>query len=223
MEWVIGGIVGAIIAVVVTIAMRGKGASDPGAKADAFFGARDAQNAKRRTEWLSMLDRLPVVDAATSPLLHTPVYDCHTDEFELPCAHADFDYRSSSVRGGFTIGFISMAEARMAIEDLSELSWPAVVVNAGDHLDLVYAAEADRNALGSKVSRLVRTGPDEFHAYGWRSGMRTSAKHDDPAYSITKIVAQPQSWLDRLRTLQSRWPQNSNYTAALRRCPHRNR
>ena len=222
MEWVIG-IAGAIIVAGLIMVMRDKRPRDPGARADAFFAARDAQNATRRAEWLSMLDRLPVVDAATSPLLHAPVYDCHADEFELPCAHADFDYRSSSVRSGYLIGFISTAEARGMIEDLSELSWPAVVVDAGDHLDLVYAAEADLNVPGSKVSRLVRTGPEEFHAYGWRSGMRTSAKHDDPPYSIIKIVAQPQLWLDRLRTLQSRWPQNSNYTAALRRCPHRDR
>jgi hypothetical protein len=221
MEWVIGGIVGAIVAAIVMMMMRGRGPSDPGAKADKFFAERDAKRATNRAEWLGMLERLPVVDVATSPLLHTPIYDCASDEFELPCAHANYEFHSSAVRGGMSIGFISAAEARTKIEDLSELSWPAVVVDGGDHLDLVYAATANLNESGGKVLRLVRTGADEFHSYGWRSGMNTGAKHDDPPFWVTKIVAQPQLWRDRLRTLQSRWQQNSNYTAALRRCSHR--
>jgi hypothetical protein len=218
-EWLIGGIVGGVIAAVVVLMMRGKGSRDPGARADAFFAERDARQAKNRTAWLAMLERLPVV-GGMSQVLHTPVYDCSSDEFELPCVHDRYDLRSSAVRGGFTIGFISMAEARTLIENLSDAPWPAVTVDAGDHLDLVYAASAEPSAPGGKVMRLVRTGADEFQVYGWRCGMRTGV-HDDPSFDVAKIVARPQLWLDRLQTLRSRWPQNSNYVAASRRCPHR--
>jgi hypothetical protein len=219
MEWLIGGIVGAVVATVVVLMMRGKGSSDPGTRADAYFAERDAQQAKNRTAWLAMLERLPVVGGA-SPVLHTPVYDCSSDEFELPCAHSNYDFRSSAVRDGFTIGFIPMAEARTMIENFSDASLPTVAVNAGDHIDLVYAARGDLGELGGKVMRLVRTGSDEFHVYGWRCGMRKGV-HDDPSFDVTKVVARPQLWLDRLQTLRSRWPQNSNYVAAVRRCPHR--
>ena len=166
-----------------------------------------------------MLERLPVVGGA-SPVLHTPVYDCSSDEFELPCLHSNYDFRSSAVRDGFTIGFITMAEARTIIEDFSAAPLPAVAVNAGDHIDLVYAARGDLSEPGGKVMRLVRTGADEFHVYGWRCGMHKGV-HDDPPLDVSKVVAQPQLWLDRLQTLRSRWPQNSNYVAAVRRCPHR--
>jgi hypothetical protein len=218
-EWLIGGIVGAVIATVVVLMMRGKGSGDPGEQADALFAARDAQQEKSRTAWLAMLERLPVVGGA-SPVLHTPVYDCSSDEFELPCGHSNYDFRSSAVRDGFTIGFIPMAEAREMIENFSASPLPAVAVNAGDHIDLVYAARGDLSESGGKVMRIVRTGADEFHVYGWRCGMRNGV-HDDPAFNVTKIVARPQLWLDRLQTLRSRWPQNSNYVAAVRRCPHR--
>ena len=219
MEWLIGGIVGGVIATVVVLMMRGKGSRDPGARADAYFADRDARQAKNRTAWLAMLERLPVVGGA-SPVLHTPVYDCSSDEFELPCGHSNYDFRSSAVRSGFTIGFISMAEARTLIENFSESPWPAVTVDGGDHLDLVYAAQADLSMPGGKVTRVVRTGADEVHVYGWRCGMHKGV-HDDPPFDISQVVARPQLWLDRLRTLRSRWPQNSNYVAAVRRCPHR--
>ena len=184
----------------------------------------DAAEAKTQADhmsvWLPILESLPVVDSAFTAQLHSPIYDCVSDEFELPCGHSSFNGGYAQVHDGMTFGPVTKDEVRKTLTNFS--SWPdskVAFVGAGDCAYLLHTHTTTDS--GSKIQRYVRTGPDAYQVYGWRSGMSPSAGKDDPTYFVRDIAAKPELWVRRMQALRERWPQNSNYAYAQRQCAHR--
>jgi hypothetical protein len=170
--------------------------------------------------WLPIMERLPVVDRETTPRLHSPLYDCVSDEYELPCAHASYRLEYQRVHSGMPFGPVSKDELRETLSNFSDRTDNVVAfVDAGDCAYLLYTETIKEP--GSKVQQYVRTGPDTYYAYGLRSGMRPSAGKDDPPYFVRDIAAKPELWVRRMQALREQWPQNSNYAYAQRQCEHR--
>jgi hypothetical protein len=227
MEWLIGVVV--VVLAIAVFAMRRRPPVDQEARAKNILEERNileemdreraAKKSRQEAQWHPIIDRMPIVDAATSPLIHRPVYDCVSDEFELPCGHPSYQLHNRSVHVGMVFGFIPTSEVREMIVNFSDWSGPVCVVNGGDHIYLLYAGSIRES--GSKVWRFVRTGADEFHVYAWRSGMRPSAGPDDPPYFVAAMAENPQKWLDRMKSVQRNWDANSNYQYEERRCGHR--
>ncbi len=184
----------------------------------------DADRAKLKSDhlgvWLPIMERLPVVDRETTPRLHSPIYDCVSDEYELPCAHASYRLDYKSIHIGMPFGPVTKDELRQTLSNFSDRTDNLVAfVDAGDCAYLLYTDTI--REPGSKVQQYVRTGPDTYYAYGWRSGMSPSAGPDDPPYFVREIAANPALWVRRMQALRERWPQNSNYAYVQRQCEHR--
>lgn len=217
-------IVGVILGIIITvIAMNKKSPESRQAEIERNIalikGERGVRESQHQREWLPVIDRLSIVDPVSSEFLHSPIYDCASDEFELPCLHQTYESHYSSVHGGMQFGFVPASEVRQTLINFSDKRDDGVAfIDAGDHAYLIYTDSLIEP--GSKIYRFVRTGPDEFHVYGWRSGMRPSAGKDDPPYHVRNVSGAPEKWLKRMRELRERWALNNNYQSALRRCTH---
>lgn len=184
-----------------------------------FENANKERESRHKREWLSVVNRLPIVDSATSMLLHAPIYDCVSDEFELPCLHRCYESRDNAVSSGMLVGFVSTATVHETLAHFSDRDDEVVAfVDVGDHAYLIHTDTVVE--AGSKIYRIVRTGSDEFHLYGWRSGMSARPGREDPPYHVRTMSARPQKWIARISKLEELWALNSNYQSALRRCPH---
>src|SRR5262249_41283439 len=99
MEWLIGAVV--VVLAIAAFAMRRKPPVDQEAAAEKVLEEMGRERAdkksRRQAQWLPIIDRMPIVDAATSPLLHKPIYDCVSDDFELPCGHPSYESHDRSV------------------------------------------------------------------------------------------------------------------------------
>jgi hypothetical protein len=217
---IVGVIIGIIVAV---IAMNKKSPESRQSEIERNLALIDGEHKERESrhqrQWLPVIDRLPIVDPASSVLLHSPIYDCASDEFELPCLHHTYEQHDSSVHGGMMFGFVPAAKVKQTLINFSEKSDEGVAfIDAGDHAYLIYTDSLIEP--GSKIYRFVRTGPDEFHVYGRRSGMSPSAGKDDPPYHVRDFSGAPNKWIKRMHELRERWALNNNYQSALRRCSH---
>lgn len=217
---IVGVIIGIIVAV---IAMSKKAPESRQAEIERNIALIKGESEERETrhqrQWLPVIDRLSIVDSASSGLLHLPIYDSASDEFELPCLHHTYELHNSSVHGGMQFGFVPTSEVQQILINFSGKSDEGVAfIDAGDHVYLIYTDSLIEP--GSKIYRFVRTGPDEFHVYGWRSGMSRSAGEVDPPYHVRNISSVPEKWLKRMRELCELWALNNNYQSALRRCSH---
>lgn len=223
MELLIAGIVIGIIVAIAVTAMNKKSPESPEAQLQRNLarldGNREELESRHQRHWLSVLDRLPIVDPTKSELLHSPIYDCVSDEFELPCLHPTYGSHCNSVQGGMLIGFVPNSEVRQTLINFSDKGDEVVAfIDAGDHAYLIWTNTIGEP--GSKIYRILRTGSDEFHLYGWRSGMSPSAGKIDPPYHVRSMSDAPEAWLKRMRVLRERWALNSNYQSATRRCSH---
>jgi hypothetical protein len=218
MEWIIGAVV--VFVVIVMIVLLRKSKPDDHV-ADAKFNAyrdeqkrqREADALKNQQAWLPVIDRLPLIDPEASSLLHTPIYDGASDEFELPCQHQTYEWHSNAVQAGMRIGFMSTGQVRETFINLSD--WrdgPVTVIDGGDHAYLIYAG--DFKESGAKVLRFVRTAADEFFAYGWRAGK------EDPPFYVRDFIGAPDRWIARMKAAEQAWRLNTNYPSALGRCGH---
>jgi hypothetical protein len=220
----------AFIAILVIVYMLGRNSSAKAPRetleqrADRIHAEYEAEQgdlkARHMAAWLPIIEGLPVVDRASAPGLHRPVYDCVSDEYELPCAHSSYESESLSYHMGMPFGPVTKDALRQTLAGFSDRTDNMVaLVNAGDCAYLIYTDTIQEP--GGKVLQYVRTGSDTYYAYGWRSGMSPGAGKDDPPYFVRDIAARPQVWVERMRALRERWLDNSNYVYAQRQCAHR--
>lgn len=116
-------------------------------------------------------------------------------------------------------GFVTSAVVRQTLINFSDASDESVAfVDAGDHAYLIFTDTLIEP--GSQIYRFVRTGSDEFHVYGWRSGVNPFAGEDDPPHYVRNISGIPEKWLKRMNEVREHWALNDNYQSALRSCSH---
>lgn len=197
--------------------------SKPDEAAHAAREALERQAAARRERnvatWKSIIDNLPVVDATQSALYHTPLYDCVADRFELPCQHSSYDRFAGQKHLGMPFGLLLRPELDQTLAEFAVRATGSIVfVASGDAAYLIYS---DEPALpGALVMRVVRTGPAQFMAYGWRTGVRVEPGAIDPPLLVQDLCADPELWTERLKQQEAAWAENADYRAELRRCPH---
>jgi hypothetical protein len=201
-----------------TVRLKAKGAELANASAKA--GELEARRQRYLTEWLPLLEGLPVLERIRAPRLHSPVYDCISEQFELPCAHLSYAEYTPKTLVDMVFGQLSGEQVQELLAEASGRSPDTVAfVRAGDTVYLLDGSNP--HALGSKVQCFVRIGPDVFVAYGWRSGLRAHIGALDPPYCVAEISANPELWAKRLAAQQEAWNENTDYQTVRRRCFHR--
>ena len=175
--------------------------------------ARDVVSRQR----IAILRRIRVVDRMCAEPLHTPVYDCVSDRFELPCAHQNFEFDIYSDG----VGPISAQELeeRYGNTKYSPIE-SETLVDCGE--SVVFIKTDTLLEPGATVRRYVRIADDTWFAYWWRTGMRRGTSIDPPLV-VKDMVDEPSRWLERERQLKSLWAGNPNYRSILAECPHINR
>jgi hypothetical protein len=169
--------------------------------------------------WEPLLDDLPLVAQATSPLFHTPVYDCVGENFELPCQHSSYDRFGGQKHLGMPFGLMTRADVMQTLAEFgARPSGSIVFLRAGDCAYLIYS-DTPREP-GGMVLRFVRTGADAFMAYGWRAGARRNAGAKDPPFRIADLIRKPELWAERLASQQAAWRDDPNYRVTANGCPH---
>ncbi|MBI5242848.1 MAG: hypothetical protein HY922_04075 [Elusimicrobia bacterium] len=160
----------------------------------------------------------------SSPLLHEPVYDCSSDEFELPCEHDSFD--GIGGRNARRIGWLrSPEELEQMLKDFSGRAGADAAgnesiafVDGGDYLLLVSVA-ASLLEPGGLAYRIVKTGPSEWFVWYWRAGMRRIP--EDPPFLVYELAANPSLWAQREAQARRAIEANGEYRSAARRCGHK--
>lgn len=158
----------------------------------------------------------------SSPLLHRPVYDCASDEFELPCAHSVFDGLSLNDRG---VGWMrSFDEVEKMLKEFSE--WihgdprtpeGIAFINGGDHF-VVVSSGGDPREPGGVAYRVVKTGESEWFLWKWRTGMR--GVPEDPSFLISDLAKNPALWAGRQAAVLAAYTANEGYKPVARKCRH---
>lgn len=214
MIWLL--IVAAAIVIIAILKHRHgkKSAEQSRLAAERIFQERDRARAERVDLALEAARRLPVLDRASSPLLHEPIFDSMSG-FELPCAHPNFE------GGGTNVHNIGLLESREEMEETVKgyagMSFDAgVSVDAGDHLIFVWTSNL--RDPGGMVWQLVRTGEEEWFGYYWRAGLSTT-EAVDPTFWIKDLIQDPLAWIRR--EVEVRELISSRSAHVVRRCKHR--
>lgn len=183
--------------------------------------ARFQETIRQRANML--LDQLQIQERDTSPFLHEPVYDCASDEFELPCSHDNFAHSYLGVTGG--IGWFAdresvtkALEGRITVAQCMDYEYLAVV---GNTTYLAAITEMEPGHPGGNVWRLVRTGVNQWYCYSWKAGFRPSAASVDPPFYVKDLLRNPALWDQRERTAGPARRATQHYQSALRTCRHR--
>jgi hypothetical protein len=170
--------------------------------------------------WSPMLENLPIIDPATSSLMHEPIYDCVGRRFELPCAHASYDRTAGARHLGMPFGMVLRRDLADTLAEFAALPTGSIVlVRAGEACYLIYSDAP--TAPGAMVQRYVRTGRDEYMIWGWRTGADRAAGAIDPLLRVAEVLRKPELWAERLDRQTKAWQDNADCRTERNHCPHR--
>lgn len=231
--WVILG----IIVVAIFIAKNSKGEE----KNDVLdrFKEADALAPEIVKECVRAAQALPIVDEKTSWLLHDPVYDARTDQFDPPCKEKEFEWATGDcwlTPDSLPKAFEPYAEAEA--QDRLKLSRPrhASFIVDNDHLDVVTCYESI-NEPGVYVRRVSRVGPERWHESFFRCGLKhgemglaagnlkimfgSDSEGVDPPIKAVDVAQDPTLWIKRTADLRRRGPSIGTWREAARLCGHK--
>ena len=220
---ILGTPVVALAAVIWTVSKK---SADAQARKDAALDAFYADMKDEKVRWLeralAAARALKTAPKDSSPLLHRPVYDCASDEFEVPCSYTVFDGMSLNDRG---VGWMrSFGEVEKLLKDFS--AWihgdprtpeGVAFIDGGDHFTVV-SSGGDPNEPGGVAYRVVKTGESEWFLWKWRTGMRRVP--EDPPFLIHELAKDASRWARREASAPTAQKANSGYEEAARKCKH---
>lgn len=211
---------------------------------DTRFKNRDAMIPEVLKEAVRMAEALPIVDQATSWLLHEPVYDAKTDTFDPPCAAREFG--DSAGRCWESIESLSTyfrnwwAEPTASFRTGISRPLTDVIVPARDHLDVISCFHSV-NEPGLRVVRVTRVAEDRWHTHVWTCGfapgansmvmgtsdgrmrieLASAAGQVDPPLLARDVANDSSLWVQRNAAVRDRWPKDRNWREAAGLCTHR--
>lgn len=220
MIWVLGA--SAVAAAVVVARMAMKDEAEKGKVLGEFFEQADADRKRWLERTVSAARAVKIADKRSTPLLHRPIYDCASDEFQLPCAQAVYDDSGLNDRG---VGWLTSDELEKHLEEFSSQAARdanggecIVFVDGGDHLVVVVNGGGSVNDPGGKAFRYVRTGESEWFVWWWRTGMR--GVPEDPAFLMLELAKHPERWARREDEALAAARKNGEYRPVARLCKH---
>lgn len=231
---------GFVVLAVVILKVKGGGSKAP-AKNDVMdrFKQKDALVPEIVQECVRAAKALPIVDKATSPLFHEPVYDAKSDLFDPPCKENDFQWTTGRCWDGpDTIHKAFEMYADREASDRLGLARPrsSCMIPAGDHIDVIHC-DYSVNEPGVSVLRVSRVAEDLWHVYQFTCGRAPGAmglsggkaklvltSEDngiDPPILAVDVAQDPTRWTQREEKLRRRWKLDGNWRDAARLCTHK--
>jgi hypothetical protein len=229
-----------IVIVVVVLATRRSSKTPAEPTVSQRFAEVGALEPKLAAEGARMAEALPIVDKATSWLLHEPVLDARHG-FDPPCVASDFessDGKCWQSRDALPEVFQQWAhdEAMIRLEMTGHRT--SVLVPAAEHIDII-RCHYSVNEPGLGVVRICRVAEDKWHTIYFSCGMapganamalqagnmRIEVADDsagiDPPLLATAVAENPSLWTERNDEVRRRWRLDGDWRDAVAMCKHR--